>query len=143
MATYQNISGDYNITTTAGNVNVTGNVVSSGYVQAGYYVGDGQFLTNVTANVGAASILQNGTSNVSIPSLSGPVAVGVGGVGNIVVFSGTAANITLTTISNSNSTGALQVSGGVGVRGNVYADALYANNAPVLSGNSIINGGSY
>jgi hypothetical protein len=143
MATYQNISGDYNITTTAGNVNVTGNVVSTGYVQASYYVGDGQFLTNVTANIGAASILQNGTSNVSIPTLNGPVTVGVGGVGNIVVFSGTTANVTLTTASNSNSTGALQVSGGVGVRGNVYADALYANNTPVLNGNSVINGGTY
>ena len=142
MATYQNVSGDYTLSTT-GNLNVTGNVVSTGYMQSSYYIGDGQFLTNVTANVGAASILQNGTSNVSIPTLNGPVTVGVGGVGNIVVFSGTAANVTLTTASNSNSTGALQVSGGVGVRGNIYADALYANNAPVLSGNSVINGGTY
>ena len=142
MATYQNVSGDYNLSTT-GNVNVTGNVVSTGYVQASYYIGDGQFLTNVTANIGAASILQNGTSNVSIPTLNGPVLVGVGGVGNIVVFSGTAANVTLTTASNSNSTGALQVSGGVGVRGNIYADALYANNIPALSENSVINGGTY
>jgi hypothetical protein len=142
MATYQNVSGDYNLSTT-GNVNVTGNVVSTGYVQASYYIGDGQFLTNVTANIGAASILQNGTSNVNIPTLNGPVTVGVGGVGNIVVFSGTTANVTLTTASNSNSTGALQVSGGVGVRGNIYADALYANNTPVLNGNSIINGGTY
>jgi hypothetical protein len=142
MATYQNVNGDYNLATT-GNLNVTGNIVSTGYMQSAYYIGDGQFLTNVTANIGAASILQNGTSNVNVPSPNGPVTVGVGGVGNVVVFSGTAANVTLTTASNSNSTGALQVSGGVGVRGNIYADALYANNTPVLNGNSVINGGSY
>jgi hypothetical protein len=142
MATYQNVNGDYNLATT-GNLNVTGNVVSTGYMQSSYYIGDGQFLTNVTANIGAASILQNGTSNVNVPSLNGPVTVGVGGVGNVVVFSGTAANVTLTTASNSNSTGALQVSGGVGVRGNIYADALYANNIPALNENSVINGGTY
>ena len=142
MATYQNVNGDYNLATT-GNLNVTGNIVSTGYMQSAYYIGDGQFLTNVTANIGAASILQNGTSNVNVPSLNGPVTVGVGGVGNVVVFSGTAANVTLTTASNSNSTGALQVSGGVGVRGNIYADALYANNIPALNENSVINGGTY
>lgn len=142
MATYQNVSGDYNLSTT-GNLNVTGNVVSTGYLQASYYVGDGQFLTNVTANIGAASILQNGTSNVDIPTSGGPIAFGVSGTSNVVVVSGSAANITLTTTSTSNSSGALQVGGGIGVRGNVYADALYANNAPVLSGNSIINGGTY
>lgn len=142
MATYQNVSGDYNLST-PGNVNITGNVVSTGYVQASYYIGDGQFLTNVTANIGAATILQNGTSNVNIPTSSGPITFGVNGAGNVLVVSGAAANITLTTIATSNTSGALRVAGGVGVKGNVYADAVYANNVPVLNGNSTINGGTY
>ena len=33
-----------------------------------------------------------------------------------------------TTTSNSNSTGTLTVSGGVGVKGNVYSDMVYINN---------------
>ena len=142
MSANQNVNSDYNLDT-AGNLKVAGNVISTGYMQSAYYVGDGQFLTNVTANVGAASILQNGTSNVDIPSLNGYVSVGVGGIGNIGVFSGTSANITLTTASVSNITGALLVAGGVGVRGNIYADAIYVNNTPVLNGNSVINGGGF
>lgn len=143
MATYQNVNGDYTLTTSPGNLNVTGNIVAAGYIQGSYYIGDGQFLTNVTANIGAATILQNGTSNVNIASLSGPITFGVGGAGNVIVVSGTDANITLTTISTSNTSGALQVAGGVGVRGNVYADALYANNIPALNENSVLNGGTY
>ena len=143
MATYQNVSGDYNITTAGGNINVIGNVVSAGYVQASYYVGDGQFLTNVTANIGAASILQNGTSNVNVDSSGGPITFGVGGAGNVLIVTGTAANITLTAVSTSNTSGALRVAGGVGVTGNIYADALYVNNIPVLNENSVINGGTY
>jgi hypothetical protein len=143
MATYQNVSGDYNITTAGGNINVIGNVVSAGYVQASYYVGDGQFLTNVTANIGAASILQNGTSNVSIVSSGGPISFGVGGIGNIITVSETIANITATTSAISSTSGALRVAGGVGVVGNIYAGALYDNNVPVLNENSVISGGSY
>ena len=37
------------------------------------------------------------------------------------------------TASTSNSTGALQVSGGAGIQGNVYANAVYSNNAAVLT----------
>jgi hypothetical protein len=143
MATNQIVNSDYNLTTSPGNLNVAGNIVAAGYIQASYYIGDGQFLTNVSANIGAASILQNGTSNVNIPSLSGPIIFGVGGLGNVLVVSGTAATITLTTASISNTSGALTVAGGVGVTGNIYADALYANNIPVLNENSVINGGSY
>jgi hypothetical protein len=143
MATYQNINGEYNITTAVGNVNVTGNIVSTGYMQSSYYIGDGQFLTNVTANIGAASILQNGTSNVNVPDSGGPITFGVGGAGNVLIVTGTAANVTLTTTSTSNTSGALRVAGGVGVTGNIYADALYDNNIPVLNENSVINGGTY
>jgi hypothetical protein len=47
------------------------------------------------------------------------------------------------TVSTSNVTGAIQVTGGVGVAGNVYADAVFSNNVAVLTVNSVINGGTY
>jgi hypothetical protein len=43
------------------------------------------------------------------------------------------ANITSTTTSTSNTTGALKVAGGVGIKGNVYADAVYDGGIEVIS----------
>ena len=159
MATYKRIKGDYTITTLDpgdkiildSDVEITGNItgnitagnITADVITATYYLGDGQFLSNVTANVGAATILQNGTSNVSIPELNGNILVGVNGLGNTVVFSTTGANITVGTVSTSNITGALIIDGGAGVAGNVYADAMYANNLAVLDVESVINGGTY
>jgi hypothetical protein len=157
MADYKRINGDYNIQTlnpsdeirlTTSNVEINGNLVVSGnisasIVTASFFVGSGQFLTNVVANIGAASILQNGFSNVNIPVPSGNITFGVNFVDNVIVVSTLGANITTGTVSTSNVTGALTVNGGVGVRGNVYADAVYSNNAAVLTANSVINGGTY
>lgn len=157
MTTYKRISGNYNIQTlntggeisvTTSNVQVNGNLAVSGnltaaLVTSSYFIGDGQFLSNVTANIGAASILQNGTSNVDIPISSGNITFGVNSTGNVIVVSTLGANITTGTASTSNVTGALKVTGGVGVAGNVYADAVYSNNAPVLTANSVIDGGTY
>jgi hypothetical protein len=157
MATYKRINGDYNIQTlntgdeiilTTSNVQIAGNLAVSGnvladIVTASFFVGNGQFLSNVTANVGSASILQNGTSNVNIPVANGNISFGVNSVGNVIVVSTVGANITTGTASTSNITGALKVTGGVGVAGNVYADAVYSNNAAVLNVNSVINGGTY
>jgi hypothetical protein len=47
------------------------------------------------------------------------------------------------TVSTSNITGALIIDGGAGVAGNVYADAMYANNLAVLDVESVIDGGTY
>lgn len=164
MATNKRIKGDYIITSVGagddviintdklrlngdqeifGSLESTGNLVSQNFVVADFFLGDGQFLTNVTANIGAATILQNGTSNVAIPAINGNITVGVNGTGNVVVISQLGANITSGTTSTSNVTGALIVSGGVGVAGNVYADAVYSNNQAVLTANSVINGGTY
>ena len=157
MTTYKRISGDYNIQTlntgdeiilTTSNVQVNGNIavssnVTAALVTASFFLGDGQFLSNVTANVGAASILQNGTSNVDIPVSGGNITFGVNSTGNIIVVSTLGANITTGTASTSNVTGALTVTGGVGVAGNIYADAMYANNVAVLTANSTIDGGTY
>lgn len=159
MATYKRINGDYNIVTldsgseislTTSNVLVSGNISAVGNITAGvitgaFFVGDGGFLSNITvANASVvATRIANGTSNVDIAVSSGNIAFGVNGTGNIVVVSTVGANIPTGTTSTSNATGALQVTGGVGVKGNVYADAMYSNNSAVLTANSVINGGTY
>jgi len=148
MATYKNTSDDYIIQPglnqpATGNVDVIGNVVVTKGVFANYYIGDGQFLSNVTANVGAASKVQNGTSNVAIDVPNGNITFGVNLLNNIIIVSQRGANITTGTSSTSNVTGALIVRGGAGIAGNVYADSIYANNIPVLNGDSIINGGTF
>lgn len=141
MSTYANVSTDYNIVTD-GNLNVVGNVISTGYVNALYYIGDGQFLSNVSANIGSASILQNATSNVSIPIPSGNINFGINGTQQMVA-STTKFTISYGTPSTSNTTGSLAVVGGLGVTGNIYADSLYANNIPVLNQDSTVNGGTF
>jgi hypothetical protein len=148
MATYKNTSDDYIIQPgfnqpATGNVDVVGNVVVTKGVFANYYVGDGQFLSNVTANVGAAVKIQNGTSNVAIDVPNGNITFGVDLLNNLIIVSQLGANITTGTASTSNVTGALIIDGGAGIAGNVYADALFSNNSPVLNGNSIIDGGTY
>lgn len=161
MANYNRIKGDYtlktlnagtsgNVILDTGNLRVAGNISAAGNITgslmtADFFVGDGQFLTNVNvANVSlSANSISNGTSNVNIPIASGNITFGVNGTGNIIVVSTVGANITTGTASTSNITGALRVTGGVGVTGNVYADAVYSNNAAVLTANSVINGGTY
>jgi hypothetical protein len=164
MATNKRINGDYVITSVGatddviintdrfivngdqeifGSLETTGNITSQQYVIAQYFLGDGQFLSNVTANIGAASILQNGTSNVAIPVTNGNVSISVNGTGDIVVVSQTGLAVGTGTTSTSNVTGAVRVIGGVGVAGNVYADAVYSNNVAVLTEDSVINGGTY
>ena len=145
MADYKRINGDYTIQTlntggeinlntsnvlVAGNLSVSSNVVAS-IVTAGFFFGDGQFLSNVTANIGSASILQNGTSNVNIPTPNGNITFGVNSTGNVVIVSTQGVAVTTGTTSTSNVTGAIRVAGGVGVAGNVYADAVFANNLAV------------
>ena len=166
MATNKRIKGDYVITSVGagesvilnttrltlngdqeifGSLETTGNIVSQNYMIANFFVGDGSLLSNVNvSNVSVSSTrIANGSSNVNIPVINGNITFGVTGTGNIIVVSPTGANITTGTPSNSNVTGALIVSGGVGVAGNVYADAVYSNNTAVLTANSVINGGTY
>lgn len=166
MATNKRIKGDYVITSVGtgdrvivntprltlngdqeifGSLETTGNIVSQNYVVADFFVGDGSFLSNVNvSNVSISSTrIANGTSNVNIPVVNGNITFGVNGTGDIIIVSSTGANITTGATSNSNVTGALVVSGGVGVTGNIYADAVYSNNEAVLTVDSVISGGTY
>jgi hypothetical protein len=152
MSTYKNVNGDFILSTqnveddivvTASNVIINGDVDVNGTVTADFYFGDGQFLSNVVANIGAASKLQNGTSNVDIPVVNGNITFGVNGTGNVIVVE----QLTTTFSANTNSTnkfnGAVVVSGGVGVGGNVYGGQLFADNQQVLNVISVINGGTF
>ena len=152
MSTYKNVNGDFILSTinvndsiiaTAANIVLNGNVGVNGNITADYYFGDGQFLSNVVANIGSASKLQNGTSNVDIPVPSGNITFGVSGVSNLIVISTQTANISANTASVNRFTGALVVDGGVGIGGNLYGGQLYANNQLVLNVVSVINGGTY
>lgn len=69
-------------TVTAATVSATGNVVAGSY-----FVGDGSFLTNLSAANIATQAVANGTSNVSIPVASGNINIGRDGVNNTVVVS--------------------------------------------------------
>lgn len=69
-------------TITAATVSATGNVVAGSY-----FVGDGSFLTNLSAANIATQAVANGTSNVSIPIASGNINMGRDGVNNTVVVS--------------------------------------------------------
>ena len=77
---------------------------------------NGQFLQtngNGVLNWGTVdtSIISNGTSNVSIPAANGNVNISSAGVSNILVITGTGANVT----------------GGFGVSGNLVANNISAN----------------
>ena len=152
MSTYKNVSGDFILSTqnvddeivvTATQININGDVDVNGNVSADFFFGDGQFLSNVTANIGSASKLQNGTSNVDIPVINGNITVGIGGIGNIIVFSQQSAIFAQTTAAVDKFTGALVVAGGAGINGNVFGGALFDNSQAVLNVVSVINGGTY
>jgi hypothetical protein len=153
MATYKNIFGDYVITTQSGddeivltsaNIRINGPLSVNGNISTTqFYFGDGQFLSNVVSNIGAASKLQNGTSNVDIPVTNGNITFGVTGIGNVIVVSPSQQKIRVTTPATDQSSGALVVGGGVGVGGALFSGAVYNNSQPVLNAISVINGGTY
>jgi hypothetical protein len=93
----------------------------TGNVTANYFLGNGALLTGVITSV---ANINNGTSNVSVVSSGGNVTVGIGGTGNIAVFSTAGANIT----------GILNVTGNA-IVGNILTDGYYyANGAPFSGG---------
>jgi filamentous hemagglutinin len=137
---------------TAGLATVTGNVTGGNLITAGLVSATGNVATGanliasgyatVTGNVTGGNILTGGlisaTANITGGNI---VTVGTGSIATLVVS--TLANITATTNATSNITGALKVAGGVGVKGNVYADGMYVFGDSVLTVNSTIDGGTY
>jgi len=56
-------------------------------VYAGYYYGNGAFLTGISGGSGNGQAIVNGTSNVAITTANGNVTIGINGTGNVVVIS--------------------------------------------------------
>jgi len=105
---------------TAGNANL-GNAVT-----ANYFVGNGSLLTGISTS---ASTISNGNSNVNIPSANGNVNISSAGNANIVVVTGTGANIT----------------GYANVTGNVIANNFIAGTGSGgnLSGANVISANTF
>lgn len=94
-------------------VSLTGPVTTSGNVTGNYIIGDGSLLTNVNASNVSVSKIANGTSQVNIPTVSGNVAVDIGVLSNLAVFS----------------TGGLSITGNISASANVSAvDTVSAAN---------------
>ena len=56
-------------------------------VYAGYYYGNGAFLTGISGGSGNGQAIVNGPSNVAISPANGNVTIGINGAGNVVVIS--------------------------------------------------------
>jgi len=131
----------------AGNIVVPGgNIDVVNFVNVGALIATGRVDAGTTmsaaGNITGANLLTGGlisaTSNITGGNIS---TAGLANVATLTVT--TFANVTATTISTSNVTGALRVAGGVGVTGNVYADDMYSGGFAVLNANSVIDGGTF
>jgi hypothetical protein len=94
-----------------GNINTTGNISATGNITGNYIIGNGSLLTGVAVSGGTTIV--NGNSNVNIPAANGNVTISSAGNANIVVVTGTGANIagTLSSTGNANVGGTLNVTG--------------------------------
>ena len=135
----QDTSGTNTVQLLNSNMLVTGNISAgaggTGNVTATYFIGNGSQLTGISA--GGGSSISNGTSNLNIPASGGNINASVGGNANIVVVTGTGANVNgYLTI-----TGALSTGGGGGgtISGaNVMSANYFIGNGALLTG---ISGG--
>ena len=106
---------------TLGVVSATANITT-----ANYFIGNGAFLTGITT--GVQDKIANGNSNVYIPTSNGNVTITAVGNANIVVITGTGANIN----------GYLTVSGNI-QSGNANLGNAASANFFIGSGNNLSN----
>ena len=89
-------------------ISATGNIVTQAY-----FIGDGGFISNISAGAVSVSNINNGTSNVKIATSGGNATVNIGGTSNVVVFATTG----------------LYVTGLISASGNVTASAFNGSGA--------------
>lgn len=77
------ISATGNIT--GGNILTVGQISATGNVTGNYYIGNGAFLTGLSA--GTSNAIANGATRIDIPVSSGNIAMSVAGQSNTVVIS--------------------------------------------------------
>jgi hypothetical protein len=140
--------GSNNTTYTTGAIltsNGTAFVALANTGTAGTYANASHVPVITTDAYGRVSSITNTAIAISAAAVtSGTLAVAQGGTG-VATSTGTGAvvlntaptltsiNVTNTTVSTSNTTGAITVSGGIGVKGNVYADAIYDGGVEVIA----------
>jgi filamentous hemagglutinin len=138
--------------TTVGRVTATGNVtggnlVTGGNVSGNFIIGDGGFLSNVTAvsNVVVTSIA-NGTSSIAITGSGANGTVTIDGASNVVIFTSTGANITgyvtataAVTASNFFTTGPIDASANI-TGGNLLTSGRVISTGNVVGGNLTTTG---
>ena len=108
--------------TTGGLVSATGNITT-----AAFFVGDGGFLSNVTAisNV-TTSQITNGTTVMAVAGPNGNIFATVNAVGNILVLSTAGAAVIGTISATGNVTGSnVNTAGNVSATGNVNAGNIF------------------
>jgi len=91
------------------------------------------FQVGETANI----YVKTSTSRVGINTDSPAYNLDVRGTSNVGVFTTPDASVTDATPSSSKTTGALKVAGGVGISGNVYADAAYISSNLNVDGTTL------
>jgi hypothetical protein len=132
-----------NITTTneitsGTDVYAFGDITAAGNITGDYILGNGALLSGVITSV---SNINLGTSNVTVVSSGGNVAVGVGGSGNIAVFSTTGEYVTGVISATGNISGGNLTTGAqVVATGNVTGGNLNTGAQVVATGN--ITGGN-
>jgi hypothetical protein len=84
-------------------------IITTANVSGNYILGNGALLTGVATSV---ANINNGTSNVTVVSSGGNVAVGVGGTGNVAVFAASGEYITGVLSASGNVAGAYFIGNG-------------------------------
>ena len=103
--------------------NITSNSITStgNFITTGVFIGDGSGLTNIPTGVASGNRIQNGTSKVDMPNLSGNIEMNVGGVANVMLLTTTGATLP-----------------GNVAAGNILTDNYYfANGIPFVTGGTV------
>lgn len=129
-----------NATGAFGNLDVTNDANVGGNIAASYFIGDGSFLTNITAfsNV-AATIIANGTSSISIPVINGNAVLQSGGVQTLnVAPTGIAVtgniNSTGSITGGAITSGAISATGTIAATGNISGANLNTTGSVIATG---------
>ena len=133
--TVSNATGLVDFTTTANvTLGAVGNLHVSGGTNGQYLQTDGSgILSWSTVATGSTSNISNGNSNVNIPSANGNVNISSAGNANIVVVTGTGANINGTLNVSGNATFGTLITSGSG--GNISNVNVMSANTFIASGN--------
>jgi hypothetical protein len=110
--------------TTTGSLKTSGGLGVAGNIYAGAFYGPGTGLTSIPgANVSGS--VPSATVAATVTTAAQPNITSVGTLTGLT--SSGVVYVTNTTVSTSKTSGAIQISGGVGVTGNVWATAVFCS----------------